>query len=153
MGCCPLQGRQGGHATALARAHADACPATGDFMLSFPDPVSAILFCLKARRRSPAARCSCPCLLWAAGTSARALPQVQSDMLAVLWSRKELALPGCQAQLADGKLLWCGPRVKMGVYSGVPVRVCPHATSGRCDVFGWVALPGLAALGLHKSAA
>ena len=37
--------------------------------------------------------------------------QVQSDLMAVLWSREELNLPGCQAQLEDSRLLWYGPRV------------------------------------------
>ena len=29
-----------------------------------------------------------------------------------------------------------GPRVRMGIYEGVPTMVCPHSTSGRCDYWG-----------------
>ena len=29
-----------------------------------------------------------------------------------------------------------GPRVKMGIYEGVPTHICPHSTSGRCDYWG-----------------
>ena len=33
-------------------------------------------------------------------------------------------------------LLRYGPRVRMGVYEGVPTSVRPHTTSGRCDYWG-----------------
>ena len=29
-----------------------------------------------------------------------------------------------------------GPRVRMGIYEGVPTSVCPHSTSGRADYWG-----------------
>ena len=29
-----------------------------------------------------------------------------------------------------------GPRVRMGIYEGVPQSICPHSTSGRCDYWG-----------------
>jgi hypothetical protein len=35
-----------------------------------------------------------------------------------------------------GNVVFRGPRVKMGIYSGVPTRVLPHSTSGRADYFG-----------------
>ena len=38
--------------------------------------------------------------------------QAQQDLLAVQWSREELALPGCQVQVTDGRLLWNGPKVR-----------------------------------------
>jgi exonuclease 3'-5' domain-containing protein 2 len=31
-----------------------------------------------------------------------------------------------------------GLRAKVGIYSGVPLSVVPHATTGRADVFGTV---------------
>lgn len=35
-----------------------------------------------------------------------------------------------------GNVMFRGPRVKMGVYSGTPTRVIPHTTTGRADYFG-----------------
>ena len=67
--------------------------------------------------------------------------QVQVELLSVLWSREELALPGCQTQLVEGRLLWQGPRVKMGAYQDVPLRASPHSSSGRCDY--WVRSPNI----------
>jgi len=29
-----------------------------------------------------------------------------------------------------------GPRIKMGIYEGVPTRVAPHTTTGSADYFG-----------------
>ena len=29
-----------------------------------------------------------------------------------------------------------GPRIKMGLYSGIPIKVVPHTTTGRADYFG-----------------
>ena len=44
-----------------------------------------------------------------------------------------------------------GPRIKMGLYSGVPIKVVPHTTTGRADYFGTLVristLPG--ALGVR----
>jgi len=38
-----------------------------------------------------------------------------------------------------GRVVFRGPRVKMGIYSGLPTRVVPHTTTGRADYFGeWV---------------
>ena len=35
-----------------------------------------------------------------------------------------------------GNVVFRGPKVKMGIYSGVPTRVLPHNTTGRADYFG-----------------
>lgn len=35
-----------------------------------------------------------------------------------------------------GNVVFRGPRVKMGIYAGVPSRVVPHTTTGRADYFG-----------------
>lgn len=29
-----------------------------------------------------------------------------------------------------------GPRVRIGLYRGIPTRVVPHSTTGRADYFG-----------------
>ncbi len=49
-----------------------------------------------------------------------------------------LALPGMAEELhpLTGAVLFRGPRVKAGVYQGVPTRVGPHSTTGRADYFG-----------------
>ena len=35
-----------------------------------------------------------------------------------------------------GNVVFRGPKVKMGIYAGVPTRVVPHTTTGRADYFG-----------------
>jgi class 3 adenylate cyclase len=35
-----------------------------------------------------------------------------------------------------GNVVFRGPKVKMGIYSGLPTRVLPHNTTGRADYFG-----------------
>jgi class 3 adenylate cyclase len=35
-----------------------------------------------------------------------------------------------------GSMVFRGPKVKMGIYGGVPTRVLPHNTTGRADYFG-----------------
>jgi hypothetical protein len=49
-----------------------------------------------------------------------------------------LCLPGMQEQLhpLTGAVLFRGPRVKAGLYAGVPTRVGPHPTTGRADYYG-----------------
>ena len=63
--------------------------------------------------------------------------QVQDAMMQGMWVDDVLALPNCAAELGeDEQLAWFGPRVRMGLFDGEPVRVMPHATSGRADYFG-----------------
>ena len=65
--------------------------------------------------------------------------QVQRLMLqqGTGWSAEVLALPGCAPQVSDdGRLIWCGPRVRMGMCQGTPTSVNPHRTSGRADYWG-----------------
>ena len=48
-----------------------------------------------------------------------------------------LELPGCEEeQDMHGSMVFRGPKVKMGIYGGVPTRVLPHNTTGRADYFG-----------------
>jgi hypothetical protein len=35
-----------------------------------------------------------------------------------------------------GNVVFQGPKVKMGIYSGLPTRALPHNTTGRADYFG-----------------
>ena len=44
--------------------------------------------------------------------------------------------PCCKPIQSQHGLLRYGPRVRMGVYEGVPTSVRPHSTSGRCDYWG-----------------
>ena len=54
-----------------------------------------------------------------------------------VWGEEVLKLPACRVVYGDKKqMLFHGPRVRMGVYEGVPTRVCPHTTTGRADYFG-----------------
>lgn len=63
--------------------------------------------------------------------------QVQEEMLKVHWREDVLLLPHCQAQVGRNQdLVFVGPRVKMGIYEGVPTRVAPHTTTGSADYFG-----------------
>ncbi|KAK9843188.1 hypothetical protein WJX74_008421 [Apatococcus lobatus] len=48
-----------------------------------------------------------------------------------------MKLPNCSPVLdASCHLLLSGPRVRMGIYNGVPARIQPHITTGRADYFG-----------------
>lgn len=50
-----------------------------------------------------------------------------------------LELPAAEEEKdLSGNIVFRGPRVKMGVYCGVPTRVVPHTTTGRADYFGQV---------------
>ena len=44
--------------------------------------------------------------------------------------------PCCMPIQSQYGLLRYGPRVRMGLYEGVPTSVRPHSTSGRCDYWG-----------------
>ena len=54
-----------------------------------------------------------------------------------VWGEDVLKIKQCRVQFGDRKqMLFAGPRVRMGLYEGVPARVCPHNTTGRADYFG-----------------
>ncbi|KAK9861409.1 hypothetical protein WJX84_009398 [Apatococcus fuscideae] len=82
--------------------------ADGDFMLVFENPVQAVNFCLQA----------------------------QEALLQVHWEPDVLQLHHCCPVLSQDRLLFVGPRVRMGMYEGTPVRIQPHTSSGRADYFG-----------------
>ena len=53
------------------------------------------------------------------------------------WREDVLTLPHCQAQVGGRQgLIFVGPRIKMGIYEGIPTRVAPHTTTGSADYFG-----------------
>jgi len=58
-------------------------------------------------------------------------------MLKVHWREDVLTLPHCQAQVGGRHgLIFIGPRIKMGIYEGIPTRIAPHTTTGSADYFG-----------------
>ena len=58
-------------------------------------------------------------------------------MLKVHWREDVVLLAQCQAQVGrDQDLVFIGPRIKMGIYEGIPTRVAPHTTTGSADYFG-----------------
>ena len=64
-------------------------------------------------------------------------------MLDIPWDHDVMSLSPCLPK-TDPKLapshqnfmFFAGPRVRMGIYEGKPIRVVPHTTSGRADYFG-----------------
>lgn len=63
--------------------------------------------------------------------------QVQEEVLKVHWREDVLSLPKCQAQVGRNQgLIFIGPRIKMGIYEGIPTRIAPHTTTGSADYFG-----------------
>ena len=53
------------------------------------------------------------------------------------WREDVLTLPHCQAQVGVRHgLIFIGPRIKMGIYEGIPTRIAPHTTTGSADYFG-----------------
>lgn len=58
-------------------------------------------------------------------------------MINEIWSDEALNLPPCRPMHGpNNEVLFMGPRVKMGIYEGLPTRICPHTTTGRADYFG-----------------
>lgn len=58
-------------------------------------------------------------------------------MLHAQYGDEVLCLPHCGIVMdEDLQFLWRGPRIRMGMCEGMPQRVVPHSTSGRCDYFG-----------------
>ncbi|GIL51262.1 hypothetical protein Vafri_7136 [Volvox africanus] len=82
----------------------------GHFMVAFSEPGAALEWCL----------------------------MLQELVMEVAWTPPMLCLPGMQEQLhpLTGAVLFKGPRVKAGLYAGVPTRVGPHPTTGRADYYG-----------------
>ncbi|KXZ51008.1 hypothetical protein GPECTOR_14g25 [Gonium pectorale] len=82
----------------------------GHFMMAFAAPAEALEWCL----------------------------MLQELIMEVSWTPPMLCLPGMQEQLhpLTGAVLFRGPRVKAGMYAGVPTRVGPHPTTGRADYHG-----------------
>ncbi|GLI61993.1 hypothetical protein VaNZ11_004564, partial [Volvox africanus] len=82
----------------------------GHFMVAFSEPGAALEWCL----------------------------MLQEIVMEVAWTPSMLCLPGMQEQLhpLTGAVLFKGPRVKAGLYAGVPTRVGPHPTTGRADYYG-----------------
>ena len=52
--------------------------------------------------------------------------QVQEEMVDEVWSDDLMQLAACRPEHgSSNQMLFTGPRVKMGIYEGVPVRVVP----------------------------
>ena len=55
----------------------------------------------------------------------------------VHWREDVMCLAQCQAQVGRNQgFIFAGPRIKMGIYEGIPTRVAPHTTTGAADYFG-----------------
>ncbi|GIM09453.1 hypothetical protein Vretimale_13299, partial [Volvox reticuliferus] len=82
----------------------------GNYMIAFAKPAEALEWCL----------------------------MLQELMMEVAWTPSMLRLPAMQEELhpLTGTILFRGPRIKAGVYQGMPTRVSPHSTTGRADYFG-----------------
>ncbi|GIL59669.1 hypothetical protein Vafri_14400, partial [Volvox africanus] len=82
----------------------------GNYMIAFAKPSEALEWCL----------------------------MLQELMMEVAWTASMLRLPAMQEELhpLTGAILFRGPRIKAGVYQGMPTRVSPHSTTGRADYFG-----------------
>ncbi|WIA33706.1 hypothetical protein OEZ86_006824 [Tetradesmus obliquus] len=65
---------------------------------------------------------------------------LQEALMEVNWSNEVLALPGAEEVVTYehgcSTLHFRGPRVRIGLYRGIPTRVVPHTTTGRADYFG-----------------
>eukprot|EP00775_Hariotina_reticulata_P012686 gene12686-12816_t len=67
---------------------------------------------------------------------------VQEALMEVNWSDRVLSLPGASEVLSAASgddvptLHFRGPRVRIGLYKGVPARITPHSSTGRADYFG-----------------
>ncbi len=63
--------------------------------------------------------------------------QAQEALLQAHWDPNVLLLQHCCPVLdSEDRVLYAGPRVRMGIYEGTPLRIQPHASSGRADYFG-----------------
>ncbi|KXZ45802.1 hypothetical protein GPECTOR_50g596 [Gonium pectorale] len=82
----------------------------GNYMIAFARPSEALEWCL----------------------------MLQEIMMEVAWSPPMLSLPSMHEELhpLTGAVLFRGPRIKAGMYQGVPTKVSPHSTTGRADYFG-----------------
>lgn len=70
-------------------------------------------------------------------TTGSASMQVQQELMNEAWAEDVLKLAACTVVYGDRKqMLFHGPRIRMGIYEGIPTRVCPHTISGRADYFG-----------------
>ena len=65
--------------------------------------------------------------------------EAQSSLLKAEWPAGLLALPDAKKEIInDGTLIWNGPRVRMGIHTGI--AECElDATTGRKDYYGYVA--------------
>eukprot|EP01065_Artemidia_motanka_P014218 TRINITY_DN1818_c3_g3_i1.p1 TRINITY_DN1818_c3_g3~~TRINITY_DN1818_c3_g3_i1.p1 ORF type:complete len:488 (+),score=130.00 TRINITY_DN1818_c3_g3_i1:1002-2465(+) len=61
--------------------------------------------------------------------------EVQEELAAVQWPSELLQHPLCRRVEVAGEVVWCGPRVRIGLNCGA-VRVEKNPVTGRCDYFG-----------------
>ena len=67
--------------------------------------------------------------------------QAQEALLQAAWASRILQHESCRPVMApeDGRLLFSGPRVKMGICFGEPTSIQPDAVSGRASYAGFMA--------------
>lgn len=67
--------------------------------------------------------------------------QAQEALLQATWTSRILQHEACRPVMApeDGRLLFSGPRVKMGICFGEPTSIQPDAVSGRASYTGLMA--------------
>eukprot|EP01025_Chloroclados_australasicus_P000524 TRINITY_DN10251_c1_g1_i12.p1 TRINITY_DN10251_c1_g1~~TRINITY_DN10251_c1_g1_i12.p1 ORF type:complete len:527 (-),score=50.69 TRINITY_DN10251_c1_g1_i12:1008-2588(-) len=62
---------------------------------------------------------------------------VQERVLKHVWMDKITKQEGFRKEYSrEGTLLFNGPRLKVGLYEGIPTQIMPHTTTGRADYFG-----------------
>eukprot|EP00798_Chlamydomonas_sp_ICE-L_P026740 gene26740-4306_t len=59
---------------------------------------------------------------------------VQEIIYEIRWTEAMMALPNMLTASQGHR--FSGPRVNMGIFTGVPSKVMPHSTTGRADYFG-----------------
>eukprot|EP01026_Neomeris_dumetosa_P051023 TRINITY_DN4484_c0_g1_i1.p1 TRINITY_DN4484_c0_g1~~TRINITY_DN4484_c0_g1_i1.p1 ORF type:complete len:834 (+),score=115.70 TRINITY_DN4484_c0_g1_i1:327-2504(+) len=62
---------------------------------------------------------------------------LQEVMFRTQWPRRIMQAPGFRQEHDNfGNCVFNGPRVKFGLYEGMPTQITPHTTTGRADYFG-----------------
>ncbi len=127
-------------------------------MVAFANPGDALEWCLMVQEvmlevGMDAARCGvCLPRTWTQPSHRPPLRPPLRRVAQVPWSKAQLTLPGAQVEGGTPEEpAFNGPRVKMGLYHGVPTKIVPHTTTGRADFFG--PLVNRAARTCHAAAA
>lgn len=60
----------------------------------------------------------------------------QEDLLEVDWPEELLSHPLCEKLVMQGHVMFCGPRIKVGIAPGSVLQKVPSGLTGRADYFG-----------------